>query len=83
MRGVRLNFGTRDLFRDAIYLALWLYLAYNINKSVTKLRLSNVSIAFKSMSASTMLYPSMTFCPLSNEVTAGTGLVKCLPFLNK
>ena len=75
MRWVRLNFGTRDLFRDAIYLALWLYLAYNINKSVTKLRLSNLSIAFKTMSASTMLYPSMTFCPKYTAVSVGTGMV--------
>ena len=65
----------RDLFRDAIYVALWLYLFYNINTSAVKMLQSNVSTAFKSMSASSMLYPSMTFCPKSNGLNVGTDKV--------
>ena len=72
MAGILSN---RDLFRDAIYVALWLYLFYNINTSVVKMLQSNISTALISMSASSMLYPSMTFCPQSNGLKVGTDTV--------
>ena len=75
MSGIRLQFRNRDLIRDAIYVALWLYLFYNISNSALKMWQSNISIAFKSKSASSMLYPSMTFCPKLTGLTVGTEMV--------
>ena len=59
------------MVRDVIYVALWIYLAFNINKSVVKMLQSNVSTASRSVSASAMLYPSMTVCPKPLEVSVG------------
>ena len=79
MAGILSN---RDLFRDAIYVALWLYLFYNINQAATKLRQSNISVAFKSKSARAMLYPSMTFCPKLTEWNVGSDVVRLMRCLN-